>query len=329
MFLRSPTPALPPAIWLFLLFLFVVAAFFFALISGSVELGWEGLFRVLAGEGTVLERQLITELRLPRALSAFAAGGLLALSGALLQVLLRNPLADPYILGVSGGAGVAALLAMLAGFSGWWFSASAFVGALVTVALVFILARGQGGWNSTRLLLVGVVMATGWGAVITFVLALAPDRALRGMLFWLMGDLSGTRDPRLALLMLAGGVLVLQPLARGLNILMRGELQAAALGVEVERIRLVIYLAASLFTAVAVTLAGGIGFIGLLVPHLLRLILGSDHRLLLPAAALFGGGMLVITDTLARTVVAPQQLPVGVFTAMLGVPFFLYLLRRG
>ncbi len=329
MFLHSSHSSLRPAVWLSLLCLFVAAAFLFALASGSLEVGFGSLFQAMVGSGPGLERQLVMELRLPRALSAFATGGLLALSGALLQVLLRNPLADPYVLGVSGGAAVAALLAMLGGLTGWWFSASAFAGALFTVALVFSLAHGRGGWNDTRLLLVGVVIATGWGAVITFILVIAPDRELRGMLFWLMGDLSGARTPWPALLLLGMGTFALLPLARSLNLLTRGELHAAALGLEVARFRLVVYLAASLFTAVAVTLAGGVGFVGLLVPHLLRLVLGSDHRLLLPAAVLFGGGLLVVADTLARTMVAPQQLPVGVLTAMLGVPFFLYLLQRG
>ncbi len=315
-------------IWFPLLLLFAAGALFHALLAGTLEVSPGELLRVLAGGGSPLERQLLLELRLPRALAAFATGGLLALAGALLQVLLRNPLADPYVLGVSGGAAVAALLGMLAGLSGWWFSASAFIGALASIVLVFVLARGRDGWNDTRLLLVGVVIATGWGAMITFILALAPDRELRGMLFWLMGDLSGARNPWFPLLLLGVGVVILLPLARGLNLLARGELQAAALGLEVARFRVFVYLAASLFTAVAVTLAGGIGFIGLLVPHLVRLILGSDHRFLLPAVVLFGGGLLVVADTLARTLIAPQQLPVGALTAMLGVPFFLYLLHR-
>ncbi len=329
MFLHGSPGAIRPPLWLLLGALFAVASLGFSLLTGSLELGLNGLLRVLGGNASSVEQQLVMELRLPRALAAFATGGLLALSGALLQVLLRNPLADPYVLGVSGGAAVAALLAMLAGAAGWLLSASAFSGALLSVTLVFFLARGRGGWNDTRLLLVGVVIATGWGAVITFILAIAPDRELRGMLFWLMGDLSGARNPWPGLIVLTAGLFLLLPLARGLNLLTRGELQAAALGLEVARFRLVIYLVASLFTAVAVTQAGGIGFVGLLVPHLLRLLVGSDHRWLLPAVVLFGGGLLVVADTLARTVAVPQQLPVGVLTAMLGVPFFLYLLRRG
>ncbi len=317
-----------PAVWLLLLAALACTAFVIALNSGTVAVGWGELAHIFLGGGAELPRQMVLELRLPRALAAFAVGGLLALSGALLQVLLRNPLADPYILGVSGGAAVAALLAMLAGISGWWFSASAFGGALVTVLLVFGLARGAGSWSDTRLLLTGVMVASGWGALISFLLAVAPGRELRGMLFWLMGDLSHVREPFVALLVLGTGLAFILPWARTLNVLSRGELQAAALGVEVSRARLAIYLAASLFTATAVTLAGSVGFVGLVVPHLMRLLLGSDHRLLLPAVVLAGGTLLLCADTLARSVIAPRQLPVGVLTAMLGVPLFLYLLRR-
>ena len=317
-----------PAAWLLLLTLFALAALGFALGSGSVDIGWDALLQIAAGNGEGMAQQLVVELRLPRALSAFATGGLLALAGALLQVLLRNPLADPYVLGVSGGAAVAALLAMLAGITGWGFSASALAGALFTVALVFGLAHGRGSWSDTRLLLVGVIVASGWGAVIAFILAVAPEQELRGMLFWLMGDLSSAGEPLPALLVLAAGVMLIAPVARSLNVMTRGELQAAALGVEVGRLRLVIYFGASLFTATAVTLAGSVGFVGLVVPHLLRLLLGNDYRLLLPAAVLLGGGLLVLADTLARTIIAPQQLPVGVLTALLGVPVFLYLLQR-
>ncbi|HHL45375.1 MAG TPA: iron ABC transporter permease [Gammaproteobacteria bacterium] len=317
-----------PAAWLLLLTLFALAALGFALSSGSVDIGWDALLQIAAGNGEGMAQQLVMELRLPRALSAFATGGLLALAGALLQVLLRNPLADPYVLGVSGGAAVAALLAMLAGITGWGFSASALAGALFTVALVFGLAHGRGSWSDTRLLLVGVIVASGWGAVIAFILAVAPEQELRGMLFWLMGDLSSAGEPLPALLVLVAGVMLIAPVARSLNVMARGELQAAALGVEVGRLRLVIYFGASLFTATAVTLAGSVGFVGLVVPHLLRLLLGNDHRLLLPAAVLLGGGLLVLADTLARTIIAPQQLPVGVLTALLGVPVFLYLLQR-
>ncbi|MDH5359548.1 MAG: iron ABC transporter permease [Gammaproteobacteria bacterium] len=299
-----------------------------ALSSGSLNIGVEQAWQALWGEGDPLQQRVVQELRLPRALAAFAVGGLLTLAGALMQVLLRNPLADPYVLGVSGGAAVAALLAMLAGLGGVLLQGSAFVGAMLATLLVFGLAHGKGQWTTSRLLLTGVVLAAGWGAVISFLLAIAPTNQLPGMLFWLMGDLSPANNPFWALTLLAFGILIALPMGRSLNILSRGELQAQALGVEQAKLRYAIYLLASLYTATAVTLAGSIGFVGLVVPHLTRLLLGGDNRRLLPAAALLGGSLLVLADTLARTIIAPQQLPVGVLTALIGVPLFLILLQR-
>ena len=305
-------------------------SFIFALLTGSVTTSWQDLWTVIDTSSSGVTHNIITELRLPRALGAFATGGMLALAGALMQVLLRNPLADPYILGVSGGAAVGALGATLAGVAGTiWLTGSAFVGALVSMFLVFALARGEGSWTPTRLLLTGVVIAAGWGALISFLLAIGPDQHLRGMLFWLMGDLSNASAPIGAWLILTVGFIACIPIVRQLNVLARGELQASALGVDIAPLRLQIYLIASLMTAAAVTVAGSIGFIGLIVPHLVRLIGVNDQRLLLPAAVLLGGSMLVIADTLARTLLAPIQLPVGVITAAIGVPLFLLLLRRG
>ncbi len=271
---------------------------------------------------------VIHSLRLPRALSGFACGGLLALSGALLQILLRNPLADPYVLGVSGGASVGALLAMLFGWSATGINGLAFAGALGSMVLVFGLARSDGSWTQTRLLLTGVIVAAGCGASVALLLSIAPDQQLRSMLFWLMGDLSQTGEPWLILATLALLILVAQPFARELNLLARGPDLAKTLGVQVERLRFGAYLVASLATAAAVTQAGAIGFVGLVVPHFVRLAAGNDQRLLLPASALAGGSLLVLADTLARTLLAPQQLPVGVLTALIGVPAFLLLLAR-
>jgi iron complex transport system permease protein len=283
---------------------------------------------VLLGEGSNLQQTLVLELRLPRTLSAFATGGLLAVAGALMQVLLRNPLADPYVLGLSGGAAVGALLAMLAGLGGLLVSGSAFAGALLSTLMVFGLAHGTGSWTPSRLLLTGVVVAAGWGAVITLMLAVSPAQRLPGMLYWLMGDVSYARSPWPALGLLFLVCLLVVPLGRSLNVLARGPMQAAALGVSVRPLEWMIYILASLLTATAVTMAGSIGFVGLVVPHMLRLVLGNDQRLILPACALAGGALLVLADTLARVVIAPEQLPVGVITALLGVPTFLYLLYR-
>jgi iron complex transport system permease protein len=299
-----------------------------SLTLGSVPLELSDVWRALSGKATGVEASVVLELRLPRALSAFVTGGLLALAGALMQVLLRNPLADPYVLGVSGGAAVAALLVITLGAGGLWLSAGAFAGALLSMFMVFGLAHGRGGWTTTRLLLTGVVLAAGWSAAISFLLAVGPEQSLRGMLFWLMGDVGEARWPRAAGAALAVGLLLAMALARSLNLLARGEIEASMLGVAVGRLRLALFFLASLLTATAVTIAGSVGFVGLVVPHLLRLVIGGDHRLLLPASVMVGGSFLVLADTLARTVVAPQQLPVGVLSAFIGVPVFLYLLRR-
>ena len=245
-----------------------------------------------------------------------------------MQVLLRNPLADPYVLGISGGAAVAALGAMLLGMAGAWLNAAAFAGAILSMLLVFGLARGAGAWSSSRLLLTGVMVAAGWGALISFLLTVSPDAQLRGMLFWLMGDLDNMPGYGAGVTALAIGLLLVLPLARSLNVMARGELAARSLGVPVAGLRVYLYLLASLLTAMAVMTAGSIGFIGLVAPHMLRLAIGNDHRLLLPGAVLLGGSLLLLADTVARTALAPQQLPVGVVTALLGVPLFLYLLTR-
>lgn len=308
--------------------LLAAASLALALATGSIGMGLPELWAVLTGAETGPSRALILELRLPRAVGAFAVGGMLAVAGALMQVLLHNPLADPYILGISGGAAVAALGVMLLGLGDGWVMGGAFLGALGSMLLVFGIARGRGGWSPLRLLLTGIVIAAGWGALISFILTISPERSLRGMLFWLMGDLSHIGVPWPGLAVLALGLLASLPLARSLNVLARGELQAGALGVPVERLRLAVYVLASLLTATAVTLAGTVAFVGLIVPHALRLLGGYDHRLLLPASALLGGTLLVLADTAARTLFAPQQLPVGVVTALIGVPAFLYLLHR-
>ena len=311
-----------------LLALASLAAMMLSVGIGSVSVAPAEIAAVILGEGSNLQQTLVLELRLPRTLSAFATGGLLAVAGALMQVLLRNPLADPYVLGLSGGAAVGALFAMLAGLGGFMISGSAFAGALLATLMVFGLAHGTGSWTPSRLLLTGVVVAAGWGAVITLMLAISPAQRLPGMLYWLMGDVSYARTPWPALVFLVLVCLSVVPLGRSLNVLARGPMQAAALGVSVRPLEWTIYILASLLTATAVTMAGSIGFVGLVVPHMLRLVLGNDQRLILPACALAGGTLLVLADTLARVVIAPEQLPVGVITALLGVPTFLYLLYR-
>lgn len=306
----------------------VITALLIALATGSANVGLADAFSALRGTASVEIQALVIDLRLPRALTAFAVGGLLAVAGVLMQVLLRNPLAEPYILGTSGGAAVAALTAMLLGFSSLTIDVAAFAGALSATLLVFSIARGTGSWTPTRLLLTGVVLASGFSAATTLLLALSPEHQLRGMLFWLMGDLSFAFDPERTLWLLVVLTLAATLAARHLNVLARGELQAAIVGLPVSGFRYLVFIASSLATAVAVTTVGVVGFVGLVVPHLIRMLAGSDHRIVVPASALAGGALLLIADTLARTMVAPRQLPVGAITAAIGVPLFLILMSR-
>ena len=311
-----------------LLILGLVAAcsLILSLFIGSAEIPVTRVIHLLWDHDGSAQYQIIHQLRLPRTLSAFAVGASLGLAGALMQVLLRNPLGDPYVLGVSGGAATAVLLAMLLGLPIAWHAPVAFAGALFSMILVFLLAQ-RDNWNTARLLLTGIVVAAGWSALISFVLSLSPPVRLPGMLFWLMGDLSNALSPALPLWALLIGLLVALTMAPDLNLAVRGELRAAALGVSMGKLRILVYLLASLLTAAAVTVAGAVGFVGLVSPHLVRLLAGSDHRILLPGAALLGGSLLLLADTAARTLVSPMQLPVGVLTAIIGVPVFLILLN--
>jgi len=311
----------------FLLVLLSTAALlsaWFSLATGPLSVSLQDIFR----QPDSLQAQIFWELRFPRSATAFMTGALLGIAGALMQVLLRNPLADPYILGISGGASTGALLAIMAGAGTLVLQTSAFAGALLSILLVFSLAHGRGNWDTTRLLLTGVVLAAGWGAIISLLLAISPGTRVQGMLFWLMGDLGFAQSslPGGIVLLLVAGLAF--ALSTALNLLAGGELRAASLGVDTGRLRIAIYLLASLATATAVTQAGNIGFIGLVAPHMLRLAGARDHRVLIPGVLLLGGTLLLFADGLARLVIAPRQLPVGVLTALLGVPLFLYLLYR-
>lgn len=319
-----------PVLWLILLA--AVASLLISLFTGSAPIDPLEVIELLWRDDNSVNHQIIHELRLPRGLSAFAVGGVLGLAGGLMQVLIRNPLGDPYILGISGGAAVAVLATMLLGGSIAWQAPAAFGGALFSTLLVFLLAH-RGSWYTTRLLLTGIVIAAGWSALISFILSLSPPMQLPGMLFWLMGDLSDALSPGLPLVVLLVGLVISWRMAPQLNLATHGDLRAAALGVNTRRLHGWIYLLASLLTAAAVTVAGAVGFIGLISPHIVRLLAGSDNRVVLPGAALVGGSLLLLADTAARTLMSPLQLPVGVLTAMIGVPVFLVLLnhehRRG
>jgi iron complex transport system permease protein len=299
-----------------------------ALWFGSVSLPADEWLRALAGGGADTSREIVWGLRAPRAAAAFAVGALLAIAGTLLQVLLRNPLADPSILGVSGGASVGALAAMLLGFPQWAVHALALAGASAAAGVLLALAVRLTGWNIHRVLLTGVALGAGFGAIVSLMLTLAPSAQLHGMLFWLLGDLSGADRPLPAWIVLAAVLLCAQLLALRLDALTLGTLKARSLGVAVGPTQTAAFFAAAVATVAAVMVAGSVGFVGLVVPHALRLAGFSDHRRLLPLSALAGGALLTAADTLARSAAAPLEFPVGAVTALVGVPVLLALLAR-
>lgn len=269
---------------------------------------------------------IFLQLRLPRTLSGFTAGGMLALAGAFMQLLLRNPLADPYILGVSSGAAFFSLLLMLLGAGGNLILTGSWVGSLVTAMLVISLAAHYR-WQIHHLIIIGMATAGTFASGISLILLLAPAASVHGMLFWLMGDLNDAQLSISSLFIFAGSLLVGWILAPALNILGRGELEAESLGIPVKRYRFFIFALASLLTATAVTEAGCLSFVGLIVPHFARRLFGYQHRYTLPATALLGGTLVVIADTLARSLFAPMQIPVGILLTLTGVPIFISLLK--
>lgn len=305
-----------------------IASLSAALLLGSVALSPAQVVQAMLSAAPGIEHDIVWQLRLPRALAAFACGGLLALAGVLLQALLRNALADSYILGVSGGASLGALGAITLGAGLALVNAAALAGAITAIALVFGVTLRGGQWDIYRLLLSGVVLSAGFAALTSLILVSAPGAQVKGMLFWLMGDLSYAEHPFAACALLLALLLIAVPLAARLDILGLGEAKARSLGVGVVALQRMVFLGAALATVAAVMLGGAIGFVGLMMPHAVRLMGVTRHRLLLPAAVLAGGSFLTLADTCARTLWAPQQLPVGIFTALIGVPCMLCLLAR-
>ena len=307
------------------LVLLALAVFLAALLIGSSGISAPRALAALAGGGDEATRTVLIGVRLPRVLAGFGVGSLLALSGVLLQALFRNPLADPYVLGVSGGAAVGALLAMIAGTAVVVVQSAAVAGALAAVGVVYLLARGGG---TPRLLLTGVVLASACGALVSVLLALADTSRVRGMVFWLAGDLEWAVNPWLSAGAAVLAVAVAIAVARPLNVLAAGELRARSVGLAVEAWRTLLFVACASLTALAVVSAGTVGFVGLITPHAVRLSFGSsDHRIVAPAAALTGGMLLAGADLVARTCAAPRQLPVGAIMALVGAPLFVALLR--
>ncbi len=278
-------------------------------------------------------RTIVLQVRVPRIIMAALVGAALSICGVVLQALLRNPLAEPYILGISSGAAVGAVGAIMMGMGtvGAVLPTMAFMGALATMIIVFSVARVRERIYSQTLLLAGVVTNAFFTAVVMFMVSIASSNRIRNILFWLMGDFgfSNYREVLIVLPLVVGGFLVIFIHARPLNLIIMGEDAALQLGVDVERVKKILFICASIITAAAVSFTGVVGFIGLMVPHMIRMVIGSDHRLVIPASLLFGGSFMMATDAIARSIIAPTELPVGVITAMCGAPFFIYLLRSG
>lgn len=309
-----------------------------ALCLGAIHIAFADVVGAIAGalsgKASASEEELILfSVRLPRILFAGIVGASLSLGGVVFQALLRNPLADPYVLGISGGSALGAIIGIVLGAGSFYMGVPflAFCGALITVLLVFIVAGGSRGLMlDNSLLLAGVVVNSFFSAAILFSLSIVNSMELHSISFWLMGDLSSAAEKEIAVaaMCLLIGFIILYAQARKLNLMVQGEETAQQLGVHVQRTKYILLIVTSLITAVAVSLAGIIGFVGIMVPHMMRLVFGSDHRLLLPAAALFGASFMVVADTLARTILAPAELPVGVITALCGAPYFIFLMRR-
>jgi iron complex transport system permease protein len=317
--------------------LFALASLVFSGMTGSVSIPFSqipaAVNDLLHGQSSSLASTLL-DLRVSRASTAFVTGAALSLAGVMMQALLRNPLADPYVLGISGGASVGALAALLFMCAAWVVDAAAFAGALIVSMMLYLLARrdlrggtaAEGG--ASTLLLTGTILLSACMGLVTLMLSIAPESRLRSMVFWMIGDLSGAPLRWLPWLVLAAALIFALRSARAMNVMALHAEAASTLGIRVGALRKGLFFTSGLLTASAVTSAGSIGFVGLIVPHACRFAVGPDHRVLIPAAALAGGTFLLLADTLARTAIAPQQLPVGVVTALIGAPVFLYQLHR-
>ena len=320
------------ALTVLLIFIAIVAA-----TQGSEHVPVADVLRTLftggssSGALTSTQRAILFDIRLPRILLAATVGASLAAAGASYQALLRNPLAEPFLLGISNGAALGTMIALVfLGANEWTRPVMAFAGALAATFVVYRLARGRAGASPENLILAGVIVTTFQSSVIVFITTLMDATRIRSFTFWLLGDLSQAASGSIwiAVASTIAGVVWLTLKARPLNLLMLGERDAFDLGVEVERVRLQVFLAASMLVGVSVAMSGSVGYVGLVVPHLVRLSTSGDNRLTIPAAALTGASFVVVADTLARTVIAPRELPVGAITALIGAPLFIYLLKR-
>jgi ABC-type Fe3+-siderophore transport system permease subunit len=312
----------------------LLSAVLVSMSTGPAAIPLHTLLDVMRGSADATTRAIVLDLRMPRSILACVVGGGLAMSGATFQALLRNPLAEPYILGVSGGAAVGAVLAIVTGLAvsaSWGLPAAAFGGALLAIALVFFISARVGrGFDTRVMLLAGVVIGAFFNAVILLLLTYTDIESFRSAVFWMMGSL-GTASWTVTAIVAIYTIplcIVLVVLGRAFDLLALGEETALFLGVRVEIVKFAAYAIASLIVAATVALCGVIGFIGLIVPHALRLTWGGGHRFLLPGCFLAGGAFLLLADTAARTIASPAELPVGVVTALVGVPLFVLILTR-
>ncbi|MBA2654300.1 MAG: iron ABC transporter permease [Gammaproteobacteria bacterium] len=316
----------------FKFFCLISLSFLSLLISiflGDTPITFHDLIATAGGHGTSLQHFILFDLRLPHALNAFVIGCLLAFSGYLMQVMLSNPLADPYTLGSSGGAAVFTLLGLIAGLEGIWLVGCSFAGSIIAIGILLL---ASGNWISQmngRMPLVGMVLAAGWGALLSLLLILSPTNQTRPILFWLFGDVDSQSFPLFSIISLGIAVIASIVLQKEINVLNHGALMAKTLGVEVKKLHIKLIVISSLLTAAAVSMGGTIGFIGLIVPHMTRKLINSHHYLFPLCNLLLGGCLLLAADIISRIAIAPEQLPIGLFTTLLGIPLFIYLSRKG
>ena len=306
-----------------LLITILLAAILFGICKGSVKIPFLELF-------SGVNRQILY-LRFLRVLLGIFVGAGLSVCGVTLQAILRNPLAEPYLLGTSGGAGLGAVLAIVLGLSSVYLPFAAFCGALLSIVLVYNLARQEGKIPVQSLILSGVIVAIALSGIIVFLISVSGNQALHGMLWWLLGSL---QIYNLKLIFLVGGIVIFGVglifiLAQDLNAISIGEEEATHLGIDIETMKKILFLVTALITGALVSVSGMIGFIGLIIPHMMRLVVGPNHKILIPASFLAGAAFLVLCDTLSRSLIPPVEIPIGVITSLVGAPIFIILLKRG
>lgn len=311
---------------LFVFIFITIASLILSLSQGRIALHLTDWIHLCSLHANDLNNQILFRIRLPRTFSAFVTGGLLGLAGTLMQALLKNPLADPYILGISSGGALMALLSIILGVSSIYLTIWTWCGCLIMMGIIFYLNKNT--FQPERLLLTGVLLGSASAAMISFLLVISDDKTLHSLLFWLLGDLSEATFPVTGCIILMIALIISLFLASSLNLLVRGEKEAKALGLNIAQLHKILFFLSALITAAAVATSGTIGFVGLMIPHLIRLLCGYDHKIVLPGSVLLGGSLLTVADTLSRTLFSPLEIPVGISTALIGIPVLLFLLQK-